>query len=350
MLFRSVLQIFALLAFLALGIIVLLAAGAHFDYLGPRYKETVDGLWVLLESDSVQKFLAGVGAALTLMISAAGVYKTWRFADLNLPIRLEELAERWRRAAIRVRADVVPELAFTTSLGSLPARKRSGWETFLSLFYDPDQAALLKCSRYLDRSEADLRALTKSRDHCLAEVRTRYLELGSLMRRCDPQNGQAALNLFEKPLEFDDRFNRTSEFHKDWDALELAAHQACALGLRRKAGEHLTKLAKDTDGRHPLRHGRALRFHAEALHGGTTADERLASSKLEMAIIAIQRADARDLEARAQELGLAYKMLAEVQIALKRFRMARSSISNARKSLGDIDSLKELENRATPKR
>jgi tetratricopeptide (TPR) repeat protein len=205
--------------------------------------------------------------------------------------------------------------------------------------YDWEQASLLKCSLKVDRFEAQLKAVTKSCEHCRTELLTSYLELGSQLRRSDPANGQGALDLFKKPLEKD---------ANDWDALELAGRQALALGLRQHACNYLLQLIEATDSRHPLRHARALRFHAELLHEGTRTTALAAHENLERAIIALEKSDAIDLRARADELGRAHEMLAKVQIALRRFRIARTNVSKAKGYLGDTDSLEELLQSATP--
>ena len=341
MFLRSFLQLVALLLFALVFLLIVLIAGAHSGYLGHDAHRWVEWCWteIVDHQSLIQKGLAAVGALATLIVSALGVYKTWHFADINLPARLEALCERWRKGTIRNRPSLVPELGLTGSIFSMPEPSRSWLSRMLLLVYDSDQAALLRCSRKVDKFEAELKAVGKSLEHCKALVSTSYLEMGSLLRRSDPQNGQAVLNLFKKPLERD---------NKDWDALELAGRQALAVGLRAQARRYLTQLVAATDSRHPLRHARALRFHAEVLRGGDRSDAVTAQENLERAIIALENSDAREPRARLEELGMAHEMLAKVQIALRHFRFARENITQAVGYVGETESLKELRKLATP--
>jgi hypothetical protein len=341
MLFRSFLQLVALLLFALLFLASLLLLMAYAGYLGDEAHSWADWAWneAITNRDLIQKTFAVIGAISTLTISALGIYKTWHFADINLPSRLEALCVRWRKAIIRARPSVVPELGLVNSISAMPEPQR-GWPTrFLSLIYDGEQAALLRCSHRVDKLQAELKALAKSHKHCEAAVSTGYLELGSLMRRCDPQNGQGVLNLFKKPLEIDSA---------DWDALELAARQALAIGLRPQACDYLTKLIDVTRDRHPIRHARALRFHAEILHDGPPNERRRARESMTTALAVLDEADARDPVLRKSELGLAYETLAKVHIARRSFRLARTAIREAKRHLGDSERLKKLEDRARP--
>lgn len=162
--------------------------------------------------------------------------------------------------------------------------------------------------------------------------------LGSQMRRCDPQNGFGILNFFKKPLEID---------RQDWDALELSGRQSVAVGMRDQARGYLVQLIDATRARDALRHARALRFHAEILHGGNRVDQSLARTQLETAITVLDEAEAPHPAAKTQERGFAHEMLAKVHISHGRFRLARTAIREARRCLGDTDRLNDLEDRAT---
>jgi len=213
-----------------------------------------------------------------------------------------------------------------------PPRSRGFVGKLSALVYDPDQAALRRCTKKVSKFEAELRALGEGQRRCQKEIATRYLELGSLLKRCDPDAGQGALNLFKKALEVD---------QQDLDALELSARQALSNGMREQARDYLLRLAMATQPSKGLRHARALRFHAEFLRGGNAADRSLARVQLETAIAVLNESDGGDT--RTRDLGLTYEMLARVHVAARRFRLARASLAEAKRYLGDIDRLKDID-------
>lgn len=343
MLFRSFLQLIALVLFFLVFLTVALLLAAFTGHLGEEARYWMQWVWqeATANRELIEKVFAFIGAVSTLTISALGVYKTWRFAEINLPLRLEELISRWHGAAIRQRPEIVPELALVDSIFSTLQPDRSLRRRFVSIFYDADQTALSRCSQRVDKFEKELRAIEKSKEHCRAEIQTGYLELGSLLRRCNPRNGHAALNLFKKQLENEP---------PDWDALELSARQAYSLGLHERARDYLAQLIGVTKNRACVRHARALRFHAEILRGGTSAERNLARVQLETAINVLKTCDSEELDVRKKELGLAYADLAEVHILSRRFRLARGAVADARRYGGPTDRLGDIESRATPQR
>lgn len=336
---RSFLQLTALLLFALVALASLLVIMAYTGSLGQEARTWTEWGWqqAIDNSDAIQKAFALVGAISTLVISALGVYKTWHFAELNLPTRLEELAERWRRTTVHARPSVVPELRLTNSVTDLPSERTGLLAGLVSLVYASEQVALLRCSRRVDRFEKELRALNRSQSRCQAAILTGYLELGSRMRRCDPSSGHGILNLFKKPLEREP---------DDWDALELSGRQALAIGKREEACDFLSRLVNATANKDAPRHARALRFYSEILYLGTGSERGRARTQLERAITVLQNSDAKAPDAHRQELGLAHKTLAKVHLAAKRFRMAEGAVKQARKYLGDTECLRELEDRA----
>lgn len=338
MLLRSFLQLIALALFLAvfLGIALLLAAYA--GHLGQEAHELAQRGWkeATANRELIEKVFALIGAVSTLTISALGVYKTWHFAEINLPMRLEQLIDRWHAAVIRCRPRVVPDLALVESISLTVQHERSIWSRFVSFIYDPDQVALRECSSKVDRFEKELRTIEKSRSHCEAEIRTSYLELGSLLRRCNPHGGQGILDLFKKPLERDPL---------DLDALELSARQAYAVGLRDRARGYLVQLIEATHVSAGTRHARALRFHAEILTAGSQADRSRARIQLESAIAAANAAEHETVDVRNPELGLAFTDLAELHFQGRRFRLAQAALNEAQRYLGATERLKATQDR-----
>lgn len=164
MLLRSFLQLMALLLFTLVSLTVALLVMAYAGLLGASAHAWVE--WGLMKAtenaDLIQKAFALVGASATLMISALGVYKTWRFAELNLPVRLEEMSKRWRNAVLSNRAAVVPELCLVSSVSAMPQHRRGLLGRFFSVIYDREQATLLRQSRRIDKHEAELAALAES--------------------------------------------------------------------------------------------------------------------------------------------------------------------------------------------
>ncbi len=332
---RSFLQLIALALFLVVFLTIALLLAAYTGHLGVAAHDWVD--WFVQEGlknrSLIEKVFALIGAVSTLTISALGVYKTWHFAEINLPQRLEELADRWRLAAIRCRPAVIPDLALVESISLTAPHERGFWTKLVSIIYDPDQTALLERTRKVDRSEQELCALEMSRSRCVAEIQTGYLELGDLLKRCDPLRGEGALNLFKKPLERDPL---------DVDALELSARQAYAIGMRGRACDYLVRLIDATRASAGVRHARALRFHAEILRSGSQADRTRARAELEEAVSALSAADGAAVNARNSELGLVLTELAEVHLSAGRFRLARSAFAEARQRLGPTKRLQSI--------
>ena len=264
-----------------------------------------------------------IGAVGTAVGAAWTVHKGWHYAERNLPARLDELNARWKDAVIRSRIDVVPALSQIVSIAPpIAVRPRLLWRLF-SWLVDTDQEELLRCSQKLDKHEAELRVLTSSRDRCRAEVMTGYLELGARLARCAPDNGQGALNVFKKPLEF---------YSKDIDALDLSARQAFSLGFDQPAFKYLSKLAvAAAEANEQIRHFRALRFQAEILHGrDNQASWANARAKLAGIIASLTGADGLEPGARNCELALAHELLAHVQITREKFTAARTELNAAR--------------------
>ncbi len=341
MLLRSFLQLVALLlfCFVFLGIVALLSA--NFGYLGEDARVWVS--WGVAQAtehrSAIEKAFAFIGAIGTLTISAFGVYKTWHFAEINLPIRLEELTSQWHDAVIRGRTATVPELAFLTSI-SLPVQpRRSLLVRLASLIYDFDAVALERCSKRLVQFEKQLGVLDKSQQHCRAEIRTTQLERASILRRCSPKSADEVLRLSKKPLETDPL---------DWDALELSARHAFSLGYDDEARKYLEQLASVTRSADAVRHARAMRFHAETLISSTPASRKVESERLGAGLAALKAAFVFNPKAKKEELAWGYELLARLHISTRRYRMAREAIAEARRHNGDNEELRKLDQQANP--
>lgn len=87
MLLRSFLQVISLVLFGLVFLLIALILAGYFGYLGPAAHEWLEWGWneALAHQVLIQKALALVGAILTLMISAIGVYKSWHFMNLIFP-------------------------------------------------------------------------------------------------------------------------------------------------------------------------------------------------------------------------------------------------------------------------
>ena len=197
------------------------------------------------------------------------------------------------------------------------------------MMFSREQLRLSRCSRRVDKHEAELRALTANRDFCLAEIATGYLELGSILARCAPDNQQGVLNIFKKSLEFDS---------KDLDVLELSARQAFAIGYDQSAYNYLSELAvAASEAKQQIRSARASRFQAEVLlrRGSQTAlaDAR---AKLVSNVAVLLPFDSGDPDRRNEELALTNERLAEVQIAREKFSAAGTALDQARTLFGSL--------------
>lgn len=332
MLFAS----FAHRLLLVFGLFVIAAVAvlaAKIGWLGELPKAWV--VWALLplqefyaENKDDLDFAAKVVGVLGTMLGAAWtVHKGWHYAERNLPDRLNDFNARWKEDVITVRPEVAPSLAQVASVVQ-PFFEQPRWLRRLTLWvHDPAQKQLIKREEAVAKCKAEFDVLTSSKVRCRTELITACLALGSQIVRVSPDRGQQALDAFKKALSF----NST-----DLDALELAAKQAFALNLRQQACRYLNDLAEAAEGRNPIRQARALRFHAEILHGGQRADRELAREKLLAAISSLTGADARDFEVRETELALANEQLAAIQITRERFYAARTALAAAKRHFGNL--------------
>jgi hypothetical protein len=203
----------------------------------------------------------------------------------------------------------------------MPAAQPNFFVRLYRSLLDADQRAMLRHEAEFARYKAELRVLSISKSRCRSEAVTSQLALGTCRARIAPDKGQAILDAYKTALSF----NRT-----DMDALELAAKQAYALKLLPQARQYLDDLVDAASGRNPIRRARALRFHAEILHGGQRVDREFAREKLVAAIAALNNADAREPSIRDYELGMANELLAAVQITRERFSAARTALNSAK--------------------
>lgn len=275
------------------------------------------------EKELVDPVLKWAGFLITLYGAIWTVHKSWHYAEMNLPNRLLELNRRWHETELRRRPHIIPALSEIATIHSEQSTQVRGWQKLLLWIYNADQRRLLRCSQRLDRHEAELRILTANHDRCRAEITTGYLEIGSLLARCAPANRQAVLNVFKKPLEFD---------NKDLDALELSAKQAFAIGYEQPAFRYLSELSvAAAESSQQIRHFRAQRYQAEILHGRDTqsswADAR---AKLAGIIASLNSADGLDPIERTLELALSHELLAGVQITREKFTVARAELDEAK--------------------
>jgi hypothetical protein len=318
-----------LLVFGVLFALIATVVFAKLGWLGVTTHVFIDEAWVPLQAfyrdrkEVLNPAFKLIGFSGSILAAVWTVHRGWHYAERNLPKRLEELNARWVCALISRRPELIPALREVDTIALPPLPEKSLVKRWSSWLYDSDQLNLLRCSRALDRHEAELKVLTASRSRCQTTITTAYLEVGSLLEKCSPSNRHAVLNSFRKCLEFDS---------KDLDALELCGRQAFALGFEQPALNYLSELAVAAAGSgQQLRHVRALRFQAEILHKRDTQTSWSdARAKLSGIIAALNEADALEPGHRNYELALAHELLAEVQVTREKFSSARSELSAAR--------------------
>lgn len=295
MLFRSFGQLILLAVFtLVLALAPLMAA--YFGAFGASSQDAVAHYWeqVLRHQGLLQKVFAAIGAAVTFVGGALGVYKTWHYAEINLPARLSELVERWRTATISDRSEVIPALREIVSIKPVESAQRGILRRFLDWILNPDGKELQRYQAAFARNKAELRVLSITRSRCRAELVTTQLAVATRMATPD------ALNAFREAL----RFNQT-----DLDSLELMAKRQFALGSTDQALSYLNRLEEAaTKSKNELRSARARRYKAEILHESETpADWDRARTILVTVIRSLAAADSSDANKRNNELALAYE-------------------------------------------
>lgn len=314
------------LIFLATAVIV----AAELGFLGESMHSLIDALWHAFhelyepQRSILDPAIKWIGFAGTALGAVWTVHKGWHYAEQNLPKRLKEYNER-QRAHTLERRKTIPALVRVISIAPPPFVEPGPLGKLIRRIYDPERTKLDRYDQELSVCKSEFEVLNSTRVRRRAEVITAHLLKGSQLTHVAQSSGNDALDCFNKALSF----NRS-----DLDALELAAKQSFALNLRSKAREHLTALAEAASNiANPIRHARALRFHAETLETAERADRELARGLLVEAISELNSADIRNADARDFELGLAYLQLAEVQILRERFFAARAALNAARRLL-----------------
>jgi len=339
MIARSFAQLFVLLLFILVALAALSGLLAFFNYLGEDAKAWAT--WLLAEAQTglIQKIFAALGAVTTAVAGSLGIYKTWRFAEFNLPIRLQELLKRWERAENQSRSRIVPELGCHELVCT--ANRASPWRSLAMIFFDIDEATKRSLERSIGMRKSELGVLDRSRERCRNAITFDYLKLGSKARRANPDNPRVALNLFKKALDSNG---------SDCDALELAGRQAVEAGQCREAIAYFATLIEATREAADWRYARASRFKAEALfRSDPTVTERLEMRRLlEEAIRILEAHPIECKKTHELELGLTFEALARVHTKGGRLRLARNAITSAKRHLGDLDRLNDLERQARP--
>jgi hypothetical protein len=329
MLFRS----FAHLLLLIFGLVLIatvLVTITTFGWLGANNKAEIEAIWSVAQEfygankvaiDRTAAVSGILGSALT---GAFAIYKSWHYAEISLPSRLEELIARNTNRQLTNRRQLLPILNGDSTF-------RGRWST------SADDGLLARLLSYLalpanDLAAAsgakidllnDLRVLDDARKKCVVEVCTAHLASGFQIARTG-KDGQRAAAEFNLALKFDP---------KDLDSLELAAREAFAPGTNNSlAMRYLRELSSAALEAHDVvRHSRALRFQAEALLERQVQrawDD--ARTKLTTAIKTLQEQAVEDKSAKELELALAFELLATAQMKRERLSAARSALNSAR--------------------
>lgn len=259
-----------------------------------------------------------IGIATTIVFGGVlpALY-AWRFGYINLPSRLQNYADHFRKEHLIDRAIV---------LGSLSARNLRGDPAAVG---EPSLAGRVLHSTGLDNIQRALRRIRADQGNLDGDVRI----LGSNLEKCKAQritiHLAEALKHATRAKTWDagsrDQLTENQAALKecaaalalkadDLDTLEQAAKLAKQLNLTRDLHLHLDNLERSAiEQKRPVRQARALRLQAELLgERSTKAAMRDARLRLETALDALDTAD--ESSERPLELALTNEQLGALHL------------------------------------
>ncbi len=318
---KSFLQLLVVAFSLAAVVFGVLIAG-YFGVLGSDLEARMSALWAELSNYQalIAKAFAIIGAIGSFLVGAFGLYRTWHYAEMNLPMRLQEFSARWQEAVLSSRSESIPWLRETETIRTPVPEQTTRLSRSLRWFYDRERRLLARLEAAIARQEVDLLVLTSGAARCRSEVLTSYLALSSRLTQTPHRKSQASESL-RRALAIDSN---------DLDALELAGKQAFALQMDR-AEQCFAKLAEAAGNLgDKIRNSRAKRFQAETLlRQGHERDLGSARTILGSNIRFLREPDWCEPILKRRELALSHELLAEVQLMRERFTAAQTNANTA---------------------
>lgn len=268
-----------------------------------------------LNRDSIDTSLKIAGLASTIIYGAVTLLKAWHFAKINLPLRLQEIANRIKETQIRLRPVLLAPYASRNLRGDrTPAPKPRFLDTLSSLFWaTPSQKAAQRLMSSVNTLDGDIRALRSGLEICKPERITAHLLTALKLEAEARLLSQGSTQQSSKYADAHAEVRAALELDEnDLDALEQAAKLAKSLNTKgplQKALEDFERAAQ----KEPTRYARALRFQAEVLEErATKAALNGARIKLETALEALDDPNAGD--EKPFELALVNEQLAALHL------------------------------------
>jgi hypothetical protein len=273
-----------------------------------------------------------VGASGTAFAGMLAVYKSWYYAEHNLPCRLQHFLEKDLAEFLTHRPPLLEALRDPVLPRNFlePAFHSSKVHELLrSLSIGGPHTTARKLVLTLDDLHAQIGVLRNKSENVRAQIVTAHLLRGQFFAaqaaRSEKADEKAQLNKSAS-----DEFRKAvNEDDKDLMALEFAARQ-CVLIQDGRALEMLkkwTQVAEQSGNK--ICHSRALRLHAELLEKQALPESWNEARALVVSLINDVLAPLVPSTEKYVELAQAYKLLAEVQLKREKFFSASNALNHA---------------------
>jgi tetratricopeptide (TPR) repeat protein len=343
MLFRHILRDlgrWVLLAFGLFVIVVLLVLVAHMGGLGRTAQDALHEFWRILDEfyrqhkAAIDRAAWTIGIAGSFVTAVLTIHRSWYYAELNFPRRLNEWMERAISAHLGVRSELLMAVNDPVAPASFVAPiVHAGYFDWVmrraGLGHPRARARLLAAS--LEDLKDDLGVVEIRRKQLETQTVTAYLLRGA------GKSGEAALEVPHSDAWREKNGAALEEFLKaldikrdDVDALELAAKQYLILGEHPHALDCFERMASAAKNE-PLRRARALRSQAEIREKESTdASLNVARGLLIAAIDEVLLPYNQSSPDRTLELAKAYRMRGEVQLKREKFTASEDALFEAK--------------------
>jgi len=336
--------LFALGAFV-LAVLLLLAMetgmlgeGAQ-TWLRSQYAPIVP--WYREHSEALELAVKWIGAAFSAVFAVFAVYKSYYYAEFNLPDRIVDYVKRATRRAVRVRRLLISTLfgasIFEILLPSGPyAPSPAKVKSWLRVRRSKRVAqGLIDTQKALDD---EIKVLGIRKAFCETQRITAHLVQGlqlsseaALMQR----NAEAVATKREKALE---EFEKALSIRQsDLDALQFAAREAKLMNDEAGALSFLTRMAAAAEAANDVvRRARALRFQAQLIEERGNKKGWDEARPILVAARDLLEAARNSLPGRALELARVRELLGAVQIKREKFFAAGQELQRARSGYDSI--------------
>ena len=290
--------------------------------------------WYKENRDALELAAKWIGGAFSAIFAVFAVYKSYYYAEFNLPDRIVDFVKRTIKRIVRVRRPLLttlfgPSIFEALSPMSATAPSRLNVRAWTQVRRSKRAAKdLVEAQKSLDD---EIKVLGIRKAHCETQRVTAHLVQGLqlsaealLMQRnaeAQLQRKESALAEFEKALMLKGN---------DLDALQFAAREAKALNDEVGAIGLLQRMASAAEAqRDPIRQARALRFQAQIFdERGTKRGWDAARPLLVSARDVLEAAQNRSLE-KILELARVRELLGAVQIKREKFSAATQELGKS---------------------